>query len=169
VYLRRCACCAPVCNDTVKIITFSIILQQDDEDSEVSSQASEYDSEDDYAVRQDDDSDGDTANNTNNTHSSSAGMSCLTLEDRGESQLSDNVAATSEAELAAAKAADKLLRKEARRKRGEGLRAELRELQERLGTDEPSRTPLAGESLRQFYARTAQHWAEQHLAAAELR
>jgi Domain of unknown function (DUF4110) len=146
---------------------FSVILQQDDEDSEVSSQASEYDSEDDYAERQDDDSDDDT--NTNNTNSSSAGMSCLTLEDRGESLLDNNVAATSEADAAAAKAADKLLRKEARRKRGEGLRAELRELQERLGTDEPSRTPLAGESLRQFYARTAQHWAEQHLAAAELR
>jgi Domain of unknown function (DUF4110) len=112
----------------------------------VSSQASEYDSEDDYAVRQDDASDTSDNELNNNTN-----------------------AATSEADAAAAKAADKALRKEARRKRGEGLRAELRELQERLGTDEPHRTPLAGESLRQFYARTAQHWAEQHLAAAELR
>ena len=37
------------------------------------------------------------------------------------------------------------------------------------GTDDTSRTPQAGEKLRDFYARTHVYWAEQYLAAAEAR
>ncbi|CAM9122639.1 unnamed protein product, partial [Phaeothamnion confervicola] len=54
-------------------------------------------------------------------------------------------------------------------RRKEGVREEIRELQARLGVDEPDRTPLVTETLRQFYTRTVDHWTREYVALLESR
>ena len=59
-----------------------------------------------------------------------------------------------EARKKAKKAAKKAKEKEKRR----GIRHEIAELKEKLGVDEEQRTPLMGESVADFYARTTEYW-----------
>ena len=59
-----------------------------------------------------------------------------------------------EARKKARKAAKKAREKEKRR----GVRHEIAELKERLGVDDERRTPLVGESVADFYARTTEYW-----------
>ena len=59
-----------------------------------------------------------------------------------------------EARKKAKKAAKKAKEKEKRK----GVRHEIAELKERLGVDDERRTPLAGESVADFYARTTEYW-----------
>jgi len=59
-----------------------------------------------------------------------------------------------EARKKAKKAAKKAKEKEKRR----GIRHEIKELKENLGVDNEQCTPLAGESVAEFYARTTEYW-----------
>ncbi|KAL9185020.1 hypothetical protein ACHAXT_002797 [Thalassiosira profunda] len=59
-----------------------------------------------------------------------------------------------EARKKAKKAAKKAKEKEKRR----GIRHEIAELKEKLGVDDEQRTPLMGESVADFYARTTEYW-----------
>ncbi|KAL7546836.1 hypothetical protein ACHAWF_010164 [Thalassiosira exigua] len=59
-----------------------------------------------------------------------------------------------EARKKAKKAAKKAKEKENRR----GIRHEISELKEKLGVDNEQRTPLMGETVAEFYARTTNYW-----------
>lgn len=45
-----------------------------------------------------------------------------------------------------------------------GLRAEMEGLRSHFDMTDSSRTPLAEETLRQFYSRTTEHWAKEVVA-----
>mmetsp|Transcript_84714 Transcript_84714/g.240576 ORF Transcript_84714/g.240576 Transcript_84714/m.240576 type:complete len:118 (+) Transcript_84714:179-532(+) len=47
------------------------------------------------------------------------------------------------------------------------VREEIRELQAQLGVDDAMTTPLANEALREFFSRTAAHWAALVVKEAE--
>ena len=59
-----------------------------------------------------------------------------------------------EARKKAKKAAKKAKEKEKRK----GIKHEIAELNDKLGVDNEMRTPLMGESVADFYARTTEHW-----------
>ncbi|KAH9097002.1 hypothetical protein Ae201684P_011734 [Aphanomyces euteiches] len=72
----------------------------------------------------------------------------------------------SEASLAVARAVDVLdgnIEKKKKKKKNDrkALRAEIEELQDQLQLADESQTPQPGENLRDFFARTADHWAKQ--------
>jgi len=83
---------------------------------------------------------------------------------------SDDNDESKEAKKKAKKAAKKAKEKEKRK----GARHEIAELKEKLGVDDERRTPLTGESVADFYARTTEYWnaeaannAATKIAAAE--
>jgi len=83
---------------------------------------------------------------------------------------SDDNEESKEAKKKAKKAAKKAKEKEKRK----GVRHEIAELKEKLGVDDERRTPLTGESVADFYARTTEYWnaeaannAATKIAAAE--
>ena len=49
-------------------------------------------------------------------------------------------------------------KKKKKKQRATGLRARIAELHEQLATDDAATTPLSGETTRDFFARTAEHW-----------
>lgn len=57
-----------------------------------------------------------------------------------------------------AKRAKKEAKKAAKKAARAGIKAEIADLKEKLGTDNELRTPLIGESVADFYARTTDYW-----------